>query len=67
MRGNKAVVIAVEKRSVAKLQDQRTVSKISLLDDHVTIAFAGAGVNHFWKLELEIILQGTNNQLIQNA
>ena len=41
VRGNQAVVIGVEKRSVATLQDQRTISKISLLDEHVIVAFAG--------------------------
>ena len=41
VRGNNAVVIAVEKRTVGKLQDQRSTSKIALLDDHVTVAFAG--------------------------
>jgi hypothetical protein len=41
VRGDHAVVIAVEKRTVGKLQDQRSTSKIALLDDHVTVAFAG--------------------------
>lgn len=35
------VVLGVEKKSVAKLQEERTVRKICLLDDHVVMAFAG--------------------------
>jgi hypothetical protein len=35
------VVLGVEKKSVLKLQDERTVKKICMLDDHVCLAFAG--------------------------
>lgn len=41
VRGANAVVLGVEKKSVAKLQEERTVRKICLLDDHVVMAFAG--------------------------
>jgi len=41
VRGDNLVVLAVEKKSVAKLQEERTVRKICLLDDHVVMAFAG--------------------------
>ncbi len=39
--GKDIVVLGVEKKAVAMLQDDRTVRKICLLDEHVAIAFAG--------------------------
>jgi len=41
VRGTNIVALAVEKKSVAKLQDARTVRKICELDDHVFLGFAG--------------------------
>lgn len=41
VRGKNLVILGVEKKSVAKLQEERTVRKICLLDDHVVMAFAG--------------------------
>lgn len=41
VRGVDCVVLGVEKKSVAKLQEERTVRKICLLDNHVVMAFAG--------------------------
>merc|ERR1711988_14374 len=41
VRGKEVVVLGVEKKAVAKLQDERTVQKICVLDNHVMMAFAG--------------------------
>merc|ERR1711871_353342 len=41
VRGSDMIVLGVEKKSTAKLQDARTVRKVVPIDDHISLAFAG--------------------------
>jgi 20S proteasome subunit alpha 4 len=41
IRGDNVVVLAVEKKSTAKLQEARTIRKIAKIDEHIALAFAG--------------------------
>lgn len=41
VRGKDIVVLGIEKKSVPKLQEERTVRKICMIDNHVCMAFAG--------------------------
>lgn len=41
VRGRDVVILGVEKKTVPKLQDPRTVKKVCMLDEHICLAFAG--------------------------
>ena len=41
MKGSSIVVLGVERKTTGALQDPRTLRKISALDDHIGLAFAG--------------------------
>lgn len=44
VRGKNVVVLGVEKKSVAKLQEERTVRKICNIDEHICMSFAGNAI-----------------------
>lgn len=41
IKGKDCVVLAVEKKSAAALQDPQTIKKIQQVDDHIMLTFAG--------------------------
>lgn len=41
IKGKDFVVLAVEKKTAKKLQEDRTLHKISLIDEHIVSAFTG--------------------------
>jgi 20S proteasome alpha/beta subunit len=41
VRADDVLVVGVERRATAKLQDSRTIRKIVQIDTHLTLAFAG--------------------------
>ena len=41
LKGKDTIVLAVEKKAVAHLQDSRTIRKIQKIDSHIMCTFAG--------------------------
>ncbi|KYQ90754.1 proteasome subunit alpha type 7 [Tieghemostelium lacteum] len=41
VRGKDVIILGVEKKSTAKLQDSRSIKKIVKIDDHICLTFAG--------------------------
>ena len=41
VKGKDSIVLAVEKKTVAVLQDPRTIKKIHGIDRHINLTFAG--------------------------
>lgn len=41
LKGKDCVILAVEKKPVAHLQDSRTIRKIQKVDNHIMCTFAG--------------------------
>jgi 20S proteasome subunit alpha 4 len=41
VKGRNVVVLGVEKKTIPKLQESRTVKKIAMLDEHICCAYAG--------------------------
>jgi hypothetical protein len=41
VKGKSCVVLGAERRAIPKLQDPRTIRKIFVADDHITMACAG--------------------------
>lgn len=66
VRGKDSIVIGVEKKAIPALQDERTIRKIHMLDDHVMLAFAGALSNHSTKFWMKKTTKNSNEVFSRN-